>query len=160
MFWIILSGIIPAGPVLGFLTQDTNLTNEWNLMKFWHFAQLIKLYTVSKFQRVSISGLISIMGKKPLVWGLWYDPTPHSESLEAQYGPHVISGIQIAEDISDHLCHIRVREAAKKMSDLPPPLELSGFSLKIAENGFWQQKYRNKIFLNRNKDTQIKKTNI
>ena len=37
------------------------------------------------------------------------------ESLYTQYGPHVMSGLKIAEDISVHLCHIKVSKKTKKI---------------------------------------------
>ena len=63
-----MCSIIPTGFIPGFLTHDINLTNEKNLMKF---------------NQISYSGLLIIIGQKTLVWELRYDPTQQQEIVHS-----------------------------------------------------------------------------
>ena len=46
-------------------------------MKFWYAVQLIKLNKVWKFNQMSFSCLLFIIGQKTIVWILRYDHTQH-----------------------------------------------------------------------------------
>ena len=65
---MLMCRIIPTGFIPGFLTHDNNLTNEKNLMKF---------------NQISYSGLLIIMGQKTVVWELRYDPTQQQEIVHS-----------------------------------------------------------------------------
>ena len=75
----------------GWTLPDNDISIKWNLLKFWYVVQLIKLYNESKFDIISFTGLLIIMGKKTLVSSLRYDLTQPQHFIVLMYWTNIMN---------------------------------------------------------------------